>query len=213
MAGGTDRACLICESVVRGVSDFLSRCQYELATNSVERDLHAQRGGFCPLHTWQYIRIASSYGPCAAYSAALREIGERLLAIAAEATSIGELIVELKELPVAHPSCRACEIAAKAEEEALTGALANLMSAASTSDTAPFLCFTHLMALASRCPDLGAVRLLMEQHGEEFKLVAEDMGQYVVKRDAFQRDSVTDREREAPVRGLMLLVGHTEHIH
>jgi hypothetical protein len=212
MSRRTDRACLICELVVKRVFDFICQYQYDLATDSVERDLHAQRGGFCALHTWQYMQIASSNGLCAGYSEPLQEIGERLLAIVAEATSIDELIVELKKFPVARPSCGACEVAAKAEEEALEGALTNLIVATATNDTIPFLCFTHLIALASRCPDSGAVRLLLEQHGEEFKRVADDMQQYNVKHGALQRYLITDRERAAPLRGLMLLAGHTEHI-
>jgi hypothetical protein len=158
------------------------------------------------------MQMASPKGMCAGYSASLQEIGERLLAIAAEATAVDKLVRELKKFPAARPSCSACEIAARTEEEALGSALTDLIAAAATKDAVPFLCFTHLTALASRCPDLGAVRLLMEQHGEEFKRVAEDMRQYIVKHDANQRYSINDRERAAPLRGLMLLAGHTEHI-
>jgi hypothetical protein len=212
MSRRTDRACLVCDFVEKRIFDFLSHYQYELATNTVERGLHAQRGGFCALHTWQYTQIASPQGLCAGYSASLQEMGERLLAIAAEATAVDELVRELKKFPTTEPSCSVCEIAAQAEEEALGAALTRLIAVTATNDAVPFFCFTHLTALASRCTDLGAVRLLVEQHGEELKCVAEDMRQYIAKFDALRRDLISAREREAPLRGLMLLAGHTEHI-
>jgi len=38
--------------------------------------------------------------------------------------------------------------------------------------------------------------------------VAEDMRQYVVKRDSLQRHLLTPDEQEAYLRGLMLFTGH-----
>ena len=67
--------------------------------------------------------------------------------------------------------------------------------------------FAAVTALASRCTDLGMVRRLVEQHGVEFKRVAEDMRQHVAKHDALQRDLMSAREKDAPLRGLMLLAG------
>ena len=212
MSRHTDQACLICKSVVIRVFDFLSRCQGDLATNSVERDLHAQRGGFCALHTWQYEQVASSRGVCVGYSEFLQSVGERLLAIAGEAAAVDELVCELEKFRTAWPLCNACEVAVKAEEEALGGALTRLIAVTARNDALPLLCFTHLTALASRCTDLGKVRLLVEQHGEELKRVAEDMRQYIAKFEALRRDLISAREREAPGRGLMLLAGRTEHI-
>ena len=174
--------------------------------------MHARRGGFCALHTWQYERLASPKGVCNSYEASLQSIGERLLVLATEAAAIDELVGELGKFPVARPVCSVCEIAAEAEEEALGGALTRLTNITVTDDTVPLLCFTHLIALVSRCTDLGVIRRLVERHGEEFKRVAEDMRQHVAKVDALRRDLISIGERQAHLRGLMLLMGHTEHI-
>jgi len=207
MSSRTSRVCLVCDFVVRRVHNFLCRIQYDLATNSVERDTHAQRGGFCALHTWWYEQIASPRGVCAGYSEFLQSVGERLLAIAGEAAAVDELVFELEKFRTAWPLCNACEVAVKAEEEALGGALTRLIAVTAINDAVPLLCFTHLTALASRCTDLGMVRRLVEQHGVEFKRVAEEMRQYVAKHDALRRDLISDREREAHLRGLTLLAG------
>jgi len=207
MSSRTSRACLVCDFIKRRVYDFLCRYQYELVTNSVERDAHAQRGGFCALHTWQYEQVASSRGVCVGYSEFLQSVGERLLAIADEAAAVDELVFELEKFRTAWPLCNACEVAVKAEEEALGGALTRLIAVTARNDARPLLCLTHLTALASRCTDLGKVRLLVEQHGEELKRVAEEMRQYVAKHDALRRDLISDREREAHLRGLTLLAG------
>lgn len=205
----TSRACVVCDYVWKQVFDFLSHCQYNIATDSVERDAHAQRGGFCAFHTWQYEQLASPQGVCAGYSGFLQSVGEQLLAVAAETATVDELVCKIKKFPTVQPICSACEFAAKAEEEALGSALTRLIAVTATNDAVPLLCFTHLTALASRCNDLRVVRHLLEQHGEEIKRVAEDMRQYVAKRDALRRDLISDRERVAHLHGLMLLAGRT----
>ncbi len=46
--------CQICGAVLEAIFQFLSKYQYELTINPEVQREHAIRGGFCPLHTWQY---------------------------------------------------------------------------------------------------------------------------------------------------------------
>lgn len=203
----TSRVCPICDNMVQQVFDFLRRYQHDLVSNPVARELHAQRGGFCAFHSRQYEFLASPQGVCEGYSAFLQSVGERLLAIAAEAVTVDEVVCVMEKSPTARPACSVCEVVSKAEEEALSAALAQ-MAAAMTKDTTPLFCIAHLTALVSRLTDLDIVRRLLERHGDEFKRVAEDMRQYVAKRDSLQRHLLTIDEQEAYLRGLMLLKGH-----
>jgi hypothetical protein len=59
--------CWICGAVLDAIFGFLSKYQYELTINPDTQREHADRGGFCPLHTWQYENLSSPYGVCTAY--------------------------------------------------------------------------------------------------------------------------------------------------
>jgi hypothetical protein len=48
----------------------------------------------------------------------------------------------------------------------------------------------------------------VERHGEEYQRVAEEMRQYVAKRNSLKRHLISTREQKAHLRGLMLLAGH-----
>jgi len=205
-----DRACRVCDSVEKRVWDFLCQYQGELVAKSGARDLHAQRGGFCAFHTWQYNQMTSVSGVCTSHAAFLQSVGEKLLALVAEPRDIEELVRELERFPTASPACIICEMAAKAEEEALGVALSDLNSTPATNEGVPLLCFPHLVTLAARCPDLAKVRRLVERHGVEFRRVAEDMRQFVAKHDALRRNLLTDREGAASFLGLLLLAGRSK---
>jgi hypothetical protein len=45
----------------------MRRRQYELSTSDAQQIGHAEQGGFCGLHTWQYEAISSPQGVCSAY--------------------------------------------------------------------------------------------------------------------------------------------------
>ena len=140
----------------------------------------------------------------------MREIGEWLLAVAAGDMTIDKLVRELDQHPAGAPACIVCELAAKAEAEALEKALSGLDLAAATEDASFLLCFPHLKAVAAKCADSGKVRLLIRRHAEAFKSVAENMRQYEAKLKNRQRNLITDAEQQAAWRGLMLLAGRNE---
>ena len=203
----TNRPCSVCDHIVQEVFDFLRRCQQDLVTSQAERELHAQRGGFCAFHTRQYEFLASPQGVCASYSAFLQSVGERLSAIATEALTVDEAVRALETSPIFRPTCSVCEIAKKAEEEALRDASTEL-AAFTANETFPLFCFAHLTALVSRCEAQIIARRLIEWHGEEYRRIAEEMRQYVAKRESLQRHLLSSEEQEAYWRGLLLLTGH-----
>lgn len=208
---GLEKSCPICGETVSRVFDFFAKYQYQLSTSRAVQSAHAAAGGFCPMHTWQYEKIASPRGICAAYEVALNAVAQQLRGIASNAVSVEDLSLGLDGLAETHPACKACEVQASAVE----AALARLVSTVSESGKAglpelPFLCFQHLPPFLTRIDDVELARKLMEQHAEMCERVSENMQRYILKYDSIRRALLSEEERRAPLQGLRILAGHSK---
>lgn len=61
-------SCPVCRAAERTREEHLVRAQLDLAVNEHDQAEHAARGGFCPLHTWQYEAMANTIGVSAGYA-------------------------------------------------------------------------------------------------------------------------------------------------
>ena len=201
--------CRICGSVLEGVFRFLSKYQYELTINpQVQRD-HARRGGFCPLHTWQYEGISSQYGVCTAYpelahrlAAELKEFSEHVVRKSETAEKIGRLLPTIKTCPV-------CEARTDTERRAVKD-VASIAERVTKSDNeqVPACCLPHLKKVIELLgPGLPAQQLL-KSHATFLERTAEDLQRYALKHDALRRYLTSEEERRASQLALLLLAGH-----
>lgn len=194
--------CEVCRDVVDKVFKFLAQYQYDLSTRPEIQKEHADRGGFCALHTWHYEHIASPRGVCTSYPTLLTRTAERLRQTASTCNDASSIRVFGFE-------CPACKVRWQTEQERVRLILERIRSANTIeSSQVSALCLPHLQLLLQRTesPELRNQLLLTE--ATLLERTAEDMERYAIKHDALRRYLASREESSAPLRGLELVVGH-----
>jgi small GTP-binding protein len=202
------KPCPICIRVVESLLDFMRRYQYELAVSEAAQAQHADTRGFCPLHTWQYERMASPQGICAGYPRVLSRLAERLrsAALSEGADCSSEDVRRLLAGPNTCPACQVVEVAEREAEERLLSQLNSPADADSAGS--PPLCLPHLYRVLSAMPAGDDRQILLHRHAQILDRVAEDMQQHALKHYAIRRGLMTEEESNAHIHGLSLLAGH-----
>lgn len=196
--------CEICRGVMHGVLEFFRQYQYDLSTRPETQEEHAQRGGFCPLHTWHYEQIASPRGVCTAYPRLLNRVAQILRSMAENGS--GE---PASNHGIMNYSCPACRVRWDTEDK-MVHAIAGKLEKG--SDSRPLavsaLCLPHLELLLRHIHDVSVRQRLFLREAAVMERTAEDMQRYAIKHDALRRHLVSQEENDAPLLGLQLLTGH-----
>ena len=202
------RPCEICEHIQNQSFKFLSHYQYELATNPQVQREHAEHGGFCSLHTWQYESIASPQGTCSGYPALLNRLATSLAEAATTEMTPEAAQSKLSSLLATAVSCPLCRVRAKSESEAIAAVTHRLAADAVRLSSLSAICLVHLRLLVVGFSDRDIVRQLLERESVLLHRIAEDMQRYSLKHDALRRHLASDEERDAALKALLSLVGH-----
>jgi small GTP-binding protein len=201
--------CWICGAILDAIFGFLSKYQYELTINPQIQRQHALRGGFCPLHTWQYENISSPYGVCTAYPQLAHRIAGELERLASPVHQTSLLLDDLKSLLATAETCPICEIRFDAETKAVNVAAETVRTAAVSSDERfPAYCLHHLVLVAASLGDGQPTRNLLYAHARLLERTAEDLQRYALRHDALRRYLTSEEERRASQLALLLLAGH-----
>lgn len=203
------RPCEVCEHIQTQIFRFLSHYQYELFINPLVQREHAERGGFCSLHTWQYESIASPQGTCAAYPALLDRLASWFAAEASADITPESVQAGIADLLPTATRCPLCRVRTKSESEALA-AVAHKLSNGSPEplDGLSAICLIHLRLLPTHLRDIGILKEVLERESALLERVAEDMQRYSLKHEALRRNLTSDEERDAALKAFLLLVGH-----
>ena len=196
--------CEICGRVLKELTEFLRHYQYELSTRPEVQKRHAERGGFCSLHTWHYEQIASPHGVCTSYPALLNRSAEALRHVArrqATAQTLDEALPQSR--------CPACEVRWAAEDKAVQALFARRARAGSAEgmSLSP-LCLPHLRLVLARSTDESFSRYLLECEAQLLERTAEDMQRYAIRHDALRRWLTSAEERNSHLQALQMVVGH-----
>jgi GTP-binding protein EngB required for normal cell division len=196
--------CGTCQDVLHSVLDFLRGYQYELSINPEVQERHAERGGFCPLHTWHYEQITSPRGVCTAYPQLLNHVAAHLRSCASTPEFGNGSAVHLWCY-----SCPACEVQKNAEDEAIRSLLVKLQESGDSGDILPNVpCLRHLELLINSADQAHTREVLLLRGAEAIERTAEDMQRYAIKHDALRRHLASREEVESGLLGLQLLCGH-----
>jgi GTP-binding protein EngB required for normal cell division len=203
------RACEVCERIQTQSFRFLSHYQYELFMNPEVQREHAERGGFCSLHTWQYESIASPQGTCAGYPALLNRLAAWFAAEAATEITPERVQSGIGDLLPTAARCPLCRVRAKCESEGLAAVAHKLSRGAPASlDGFSAICLIHLRLLPVHLKDTEILKQVLERESALLERVAEDMQRYSLKHEALRRNLTSDEERSAALKAFLLLVGH-----
>lgn len=198
--------CSICIEAEKTLFDFMRREQHELGTSEAHQSDHAERGGFCGLHTWQYEAISSPQGVCSAYPPVLSLLARRLRSLAQEASSPTASIDGIQKLLPGPGACPACQAIAAVERDTAKAIVATLMNSAGPKRLPP-LCLRHLQNVLLAKPTAEIARLLIEEQARVLDRLAEDMQRYSLKHAALRQALATEVEHQAHIIGLSRLVG------
>ena len=200
--------CEICEHILGAVFDLLREFQHRLAVRIEAQRAHAERGGFCTLHTWQYALLASTHGLCTGYPALLEHQADRIRSALrgdAQPFSVGTAIDKLLVDAATCVICRARDEAERIEIHKIVARLTNAECGAHM--TLPSVCLPHMRSLAAELGDARVVRGLLAREAELLDRLAEDMRRYATKQDAVRRHLASEEETLAGRAALELLVG------
>ncbi|WP_136419066.1 dynamin family protein [Herbaspirillum sp. ST 5-3] len=203
------RSCEICTRIVDTEFAFLCHYQYELCTRPEVQRRHAERGGFCALHTWQYGALASTQGICSGYPALLEHFSERFRDFADAALAPQALSTALQALLPGADACVLCRERAQAEAEALASLAARLAEdREGTLGGLSVICLPHLRQLIARVDDADTAHMLLAREAALLDRLAEDMRRYATKYDAVRRLLTSDEETRSAQHALLMLAGH-----
>jgi hypothetical protein len=201
--------CSVCTRISGEVFRFLSGYQYELSQNIEEQEAHAQRNGFCAMHTWQYARLASPQGICSAYPKLLFSLADRLRKVRQTSDRTADLKKSMQELLADSSRCRLCQVAADAEKRASAEIIRRLDgNSGSPNGPGASLCLPHLIHIVGSLAEIQASLPLIEQMTSALERVAENMQRYALRHEGLRRELVSEEEWHAPELGLALVVGH-----
>ncbi len=194
--------CAICGRLERAQTEYLIHRQFLLATSEADQARHAQDGGFCPLHTWQYAHLASPVGISAGNARLASQLAGALRDASARSRDPGELAGQVGAL-ARNQACPACALLAATEQEAAEEQAAQTATAAEP----PPLCLRHLALALDACSSLPAGRAITNALAVALQRASENMRAYALKREALRRGLVTSDEAKAYSDALRLLVG------
>jgi len=195
-------ACRICDELETAQTQYLIRRQYLLATSEADQALHAETGGFCPLHTWQYAHLASPVGISAGNARLAGQVASALRDAAAGCRNASELAGRLAVM-ARTSACPACAILAATERDAAAELAARVPSAAKP----PPLCLRHLALVLQKHPSLPDGQVMTSALAAMLQRSSENMRAYALKREALRRGLVTADEASAYSDALRLLAG------
>jgi GTP-binding protein EngB required for normal cell division len=202
------RSCEVCAQVAEKIWDFLARYQYEISHD--QQQSFANRGGFCPFHTWEYESIASPYGTCTGYPTLFDRLATDLRAAASAETQQGVLVARIQALLPMQDSCPLCGVRNKAELDAIEAVARRLIADATrTLNSLSAICHPHLAMLAAAVSDADLTRQLMKRQATILERISEDMRRYALKRDAVRRYLASQEDTTAAQRALMFLAGRS----
>jgi hypothetical protein len=199
---GTGGTCPVCGQLEAARTEYLIRRQFLLATSEGDQARHAETGGFCPLHTWQYAQLASPVGISAGNARLASQLAGALREAEARSSNPAELAGHVAAVAGTR-ACPACAMLATVERDATVDLAARALSAAEP----PPLCLRHLALVLEACPSLSAGQAMTSALALALQRASENMRAYALKREALHSGLITADEAGAYSGALRLLAG------
>ena len=205
-AVASGRTCPICAAQSRAIFDFYAQWQHVLATNPTAQSEFASARGFCPVHTWQFQKIAAAQDLSAGYIALTQAVAAELRRASSLAPDQASAAISaLLPAPDTCPACRVLRDAVGPQIRSLLAQVATDEGRALYARSAG-LCLPHLrLALLVAGPEEAA--FLLREQARHLEETLEDLHSYVLKREALRAGLLNANEESAWQRALIQLVG------
>jgi hypothetical protein len=192
-AGHVGWRCVVCDRMRDALSTRLRHDQLALATRPDRQARHADTGGYCPAHTWQYAKIATPLGTAAGYAMLAARVADGLTAAARSN--------EPAAAPRTGTACAVC-----AELEAVQRDAVEQVARAGPAQT-PSICLPHLHHVLACRPSPELADRLLQQLAATLRGLSVDQRSYALKREALRRGLITTEESTAHEVVLQVLAG------
>lgn len=199
-------SCEICDAVFDTWFDLLRVFQRDLADSPQRQRTHADRGGLCGLHTWQYASLASTHGICTGYPALLERLSVELAA-ARSSRAPKEVAETIRTLLPGTGRCEVCEACRSAERDVAQRIAERLAGDGAHLASLGAICVPHLPLLIESIEDGASMGPLLSREARILERIAEDMRRYATKHDALRRNLGSDEEVSAAERALAIVAG------
>ena len=199
-APSVGKACQLCTQLETVQTEYLIRRQFLLATRESDQARHAQTGGFCPLHTWQYGHLASPVGISAGNAQLAGALAGALQDAEADSFTASDLARHVAAV-ARTPACPACAVLATTEQRAAK------RLATHTQPAAPSLCLRHLALVLDHHPSLDVGQAMAGALAAALQRASENMRTYALKREALRQSLITADEADAYLDALRLMAG------
>jgi GTP-binding protein EngB required for normal cell division len=200
------RGCPVCRHLGETAFDFMAKWQHALSEDEGTQRTFAADLGFCPLHTWQLVSIASPHGLSLGYPLLAERIAAELASLAARPAAA---VPALRASLPSPATCRACSHLRQTEQDDI-GRLAGRLrtpDGRAAYEASQGLCLRHLAMLLPALTDEDTVRLCLAHTARRFDEAAEDMQNFAMKHEALRRALQNRDEQDAYLRAVIHLVG------
>jgi len=198
------RGCPICNRLSDRMFDFFSKWQYALSGEESAQAAFARNGGFCPLHTWQLVAMASPQGLSVGLPVLMDRLSRELSALATRPeTDRANAPTNLSN------RCAACGFLVS-EEQTAVSQLAEILHTEpgfALYRQSQGACLRHLGLLLPKMSGDALRAEVLATAARRFGEWAEDMQNYAMKRDAIRRALLNKDEEDAYYRAIIHLAG------
>jgi GTP-binding protein EngB required for normal cell division len=199
------RGCAACDYLVGMSKEFFAAFQYSLYNDERQQRSFAENGGFCPFHLWHLESISSPVGFSVGVAGLVKRIARTLEAPLLTTDAAGTM----QQIRPPTKKCPACTFLRETEHEFISKFAPSLSEPDKRQLYArsPGLCLHHLDLAIAASPDEETTTLLLRTASTGFRLIAEDMEGFALKRTASRRYMVTGDEEQAHLRAVIHLAG------
>lgn len=202
------RPCEVCKHILDATFNFLCRYQYSISTSHEEQQRHAECGGLCGLHTWQYASLAGTQAICTGYPALLDRWSVWFRGTATSMAPVNSLASNIWGLLPTEQTCVLCRVRAKVETEAISLIVDQFdKDHENALNSLSAICLPHLGLLIASIDDASTIQQLMIREAIILDRLSEDMRRYATKQDAIRQILTSDEERNAGQTAITVLAG------
>jgi hypothetical protein len=200
------RGCPICARMGDAAFHFYASWQHALVVDEAAQNQFAAEGGFCPLHTWQFLAVSSPQGTSTGYAKLAEQRARQLAELAAAPRSA---VGSLARLAPRRQQCAVCRELRALEADAARGLAAFLTAPGGLRAyrDSQGVCLRHLSLLAPAIQSANLLRQVLQHASRRFEDAAEDMQNYAMKHDGIRRWLQNQDEKDAYLRVIVRMAG------
>ncbi len=195
--------CPICQHLSDTCFAFFRQWQYALEKDAAARQEFVSGGGYCQMHTWQFVNILSPYAASLIYS----DLAQNVVLQMKKKLSDGEK--DIANLVIDKEHCSICAMLEEEQAKCLKELSESLLQEAGRVRyfASQGICLNHLHKLLPLISDSSFSKALIEHAASYLAQAVEDMQTFALKHEAIAHKRENIEEKDAYYRAVTRLAG------